>query len=233
MLPRALSICPGQGFQSLTKQVKLNFLATFRGFMLLRRLMLSILLIPVCSLLSGCSNQPAKPKVPTFVSYSERQKARINPVAGEFGDITGQLAAMKQQVFSGQDVHVADTVINDGAPAKGIRLVVKGSVFAEGLFGAPTKGSYSLPNDKGEGEIARGDFDMVADDAGGYVGTADVKVTNMINVGFTAPAKRGGEGVAQMFVYPADKGGTSAAAFTYPYVVRSESDDAEQTNAPD
>lgn len=195
--------------------------------------LLSILITAGVFGLHGCSSEPAKPKYPVFYSYGERQKARIEPVSNSFSNISDRLAAVNQQVYAGTDTTVSDTVENGGAGSKGIRVVLKGSALEDKLFGAPTRALATTPKEKGSGNAAEIDFEMTPDGTGGYSGNVDIPFSSTINVAVILPAKKGGTGEVRMYVYPANKQGSSSAVFTHPFQVLSESDGTENSSETD
>jgi hypothetical protein len=178
--------------------------------------------------LGGCGGKE-KPANPVFVSFDERQKARINPVSQEFGNIADRVNTAAQQVYVGTEVTFRDSILNEGAPSKGVRIVIKGSAFADNILGAPTRVFASASNPDGTGVAAENQLDLVADGSGGFNAKAEMPITNSVNVSVTAPALRGGEGKVQILVYPLESSGTSQASFDHSFNALSETDESGQS----
>jgi hypothetical protein len=181
-------------------------------------------------LLSSCSQKQEQPSVPTFVNYAARQQAAMDAgstsAGNSFADIKGRLEAIQDTAYAGTEVQIVDSVVNAGPPASGVRLVVKGNGFDDGIFGAPVRATVSTGAKEG-GTADQKDFTLTQDGTGAYTGTVDIKCEKDLNVSVVLPAKKGGQGDVQMFVYPKDKGGASSAAFLHTYTVRSETEGIE------
>ncbi len=174
------------------------------------------LLVISMLVISGCSSAPPTPKAPVFVSFGAEQRTRVEPASDQFGKITDKLAAIPQEAYSGTDVNLNDTVVNTGASSKGIRVMLKGPAFTEGLLGGPTSVSAIALDSAGTAQGSKVEVVMAPDGNEGYIGTVeDMPYTKQINITVTTPAKKGGTGEAQMFVYPLDKAGSSSAGFSH------------------
>jgi hypothetical protein len=178
--------------------------------------------------LTSCASQPEKPKFPRFVSYDSIQSNAINAgsqsASGSFTDIANRLSVAEEPQLAGTDVQVADTIVNTGAPATGIHVIVKGTAFDTGLFGSPKRGLVTTTTLKDEpGPSA--DLTLNQDESGAWTGDADVKCDKQIIVSFITHAKKGGTGEIQMMVKPKETGGSSSASFSHSYTVRSDGDD--------
>jgi len=203
-------------------------IATFRPLLILAT-------ASACALLSGCTHSN-KPSVPTFVTYDSQQLAAVNAGsqsnAGTLADIKDRLSAIQETPFAGQDVLVGDTAVNIGVPAKGIKVILRGSAFDNGILGAPSSASVSTQNRKGT-PGPKSSITLTQDDSGAWKGDADLLCEKNIMVSIYCPARKGGSGEVQLLIAPKDKGGASSAVFTHSYTVRSESDDSENSSETD
>lgn len=189
--------------------------------------------------LSSCAPQPEKPKAPRFVSYESIQSAAINAgsqaavgsqnTAGSFSDIANRLGAAEEPQLAGTDVQVSDTIVNTGAPANGVHVIIKGSAFDSGLFGAPKRAMVTTTTAKDEpGPSA--DLTLNQDESGAWTGDADVKCEKQMIVSFITHAKKGGTADVHVMVKPKETAGSSSASFTHSYTVRSDGDDAQNSS---
>lgn len=193
---------------------------------------LLISIAAVCAGLTACTHTD-KPKYPNFVTYDSRQLAAINAGsqsnANSFADIKDRLTSMPEVQFAGADVTVSDTAVNTGAPASGIKVILRGSAFDDGILGAPTRAMISTSTvDDTPGP--KGEFTLTQGDSGAYTGEVDLKCEKNVIVSILCPAKKGGTGDVQLSIAPKDKGGASSAVFAHTYTVRSETDDSQNSS---
>jgi hypothetical protein len=108
-------------------------------------------------------------------------------------------------------------------------VIIKGTAFDTGLFGAPKRGMVTTTTAKDEpGPSA--DLTLTPDESGAWTGDADVKCEKQIIVSVIVPAKKGGSGDIQIMVKPKETAGSSSASFSHSYTVRSDGDDAQNSS---
>lgn len=193
---------------------------------------LLIAIAAACAGLSACTHAD-KPKYPNFVTYESRQVSAINAGsqsnATSFADIKDRLGSMPEVQFAGADVTVSDTAVNNGAPASGIKVILRGSAFDDGILGTPTRAVVSTSTEK-DTPGPSGEFTLTQEESGAWKGEADLKCERNVIVSILCPAKKGGTGDVQLSIAPKDKGGASSAVFAHTYTVRSETDDSQNSS---
>jgi len=184
-------------------------------------------------MLAGCSSQPAV-KGPKLISYADRQRSRIEPAVntGAYGSIADKLSALPQDVYTGTDLTIIETVLNEGKPSKGIRLTVKGKVVAAGMIGLPKQATISATVGE-KGQVSKAPIEFYADSTGGWQASVpEIEYGSDITVYLVTPALKGGEGDIQIFVYPMDRNGQSTAVITHNYRVLDAGDTSNDVQVP-
>lgn len=170
---------------------------------------------------SGCSSGPPKPKYPAFVSYTDRQKARVDAGNSQFGNITERLAAIGQEVYAKTEFQQVDTVLNDGPPSQGAKILITGSALSDGLVKLEWGRVVALNDDESEGQHM--DLNFTAESNGSYTATPEISYKGKFNVITDYRAsKKSGEGDIKVFVSPTDSHAISSANFTHNYKVLSQ-----------
>ncbi len=219
---------PGEDLQCRAYEVKLSSYFTCLTEVFMRAMPAFPLLLVSMLLVTGCSSAPPAPKAPIFVTYDADHSGRMGAAGDGLGQVTDKLAAIPQEAFNGQAVNLVDTVVNKGASSKGIRVMLKGPAYTDGLLGDPTSVSATALDADGTAQGSKVEIAVAADGNGGYIGTLpDLSFTKQLNITIIAPAKKGGTGEAQLYVYPLDKAGSSSAGFSHLLTVRSDSDGSE------
>jgi hypothetical protein len=196
----------------------------------------SLLLVLCLStyLLSGCSNPPSA-KGPILISFSDRQRAKIEPnVQGNtFGSIADRLSALPIEVYAGNNLPISEVILNDGLASKGVRLTVKGTAIRDGLLDMPKQASVRGEfTDKKHADVERS-INFVADKNAGWQATVDdLPYGSQLEINMLAPAVKGGEGDLQIFVYPLARNGQSSATVTHIYKVLSEQEGRQEVPVP-
>jgi hypothetical protein len=186
-------------------------------------------------MLTGCSSEPAV-KGPKLISYADRQRSRIEPAVntGAYGSIADKLSALAQDVYTGTDLTISETILNEGKPSKGIRLTVKGKVVSTGMIGLPKQATVSGSFvDHGAQPANKRPIEFYADSTGGWQASVpDIEYGSQVDLFIVAPALKGGEGDIQIFVYPMDKNGQSSAIVTHNYRVLDAGDTSNDVQVP-
>lgn len=216
---------PGEDLQWRTSEVKLSSSFICLPEVSMRALPAFPLLLASMLLITSCSSAPPAPKAPVFVTFGADQSGRMGAAGEGVGQVTDKLAAIPQEAYNGTDVSLVDTVVNKGAASKGIRVMLKGPAFSEGLLGDPTAVSATALDAEGTAQGSKVEIAVAPDGSGGFIGSLpDFPFTKQLNITVVAPAKKGGTGEAQLYVYPLDKAGSSSAGFSHLLTVRSDSD---------
>lgn len=187
----------------------------------------------ICLLLCGCSalNQA---KGPVLVSYSDQQRATISPAVqgNTYESIADRLANLPQEVYAGSNVYLSETVLNNGSPSKGIRILLKGSTISDGLFDTPQQASAKgIFADKSQASVEH-DLELKPTAVGLQATDADLPYGSKLDINITLPAVRGGNGDLQLYVYPLDPNGRTSAVITHNYKILSETDDPQEIKVP-
>jgi hypothetical protein len=181
---------------------------------------LSTLVVAGCAAVVG-------PKGPKLISFADRQRATIEPAMTTnniYGSIADRLQALPQDVYQGTDLSLNEAILNDGAPSKGVRFTVKGSAVSSGMLGLPKTAEIKgvMAKDK---ETSPVPIEFKADTTGGWQACVpDIEYGTQMQVNMIMPAVHGGTGDLQLFVYPLDKNGSSAAVITHIYRILDERD---------
>lgn len=210
------------------------------------RIVLTVACLP---LLAGCAgtnflsqdaNKPAT-TAPHLVDFSTKMKDTLNKssawmVSGLVSRAVDTVQGLPMIAVAGRDLSSnQDSVWNDGKAFTGLKVVVQGNAFSQGILGQPKPVSVSVRSETGKDIIARGSGSFVM--SGYYVYTAVVpyvQCDKIIEVEFSAPALKEGDSDYQVLVSPMD---SSASAVTFrhscsiaePYSMRY----AERRNLPD
>jgi hypothetical protein len=183
----------------------------------------------VCAGLTACSHSD-KPKVPTFITYDSRQLSAINAGstsdANNFANIKQRIVAAEEPQLAGTDFQISDTAVNTGPAATGVKIIVKGGAFDDGILGPPTHGIVSTSNADGKPGPSK-EFTLTQDDSGAWKADVDLRCEKEIMFGFLVHAVRGGAADVQLSIAPKDKGGASSAIYTHSITVRSETEEPQ------
>lgn len=162
---------------------------------------------------------------PKLVAYGAAQSAQLEPVANGFVDISQRITALPQQGYVGTTLSFNDTVVNQGAPSKGLRVVLKGDAFVSGKLGEPSSAILTALGKTESDPRTQMPLSFSESSDGSYIAESDVAYLENVNIAITAPIKHGGETEAVMMVYPLDKAGSTAAGFAHPFTLRSDGSD--------
>jgi hypothetical protein len=168
------------------------------------------LLLP---LLSSCTKPPDAPNLMT----AQQHQSGVIEGAGSSGyaGITERIAALPQDVYEGTDVQFVDAISNQGAPSKGIKIVIKGPALE--FMSAPKHASLESSEDSGghSSTMAKTDLNFAEDGSGGLIAIAKtLPYQKDLRLLMTMTGVRNGDGELKIFVYPTDKKGKTTAIFS-------------------
>jgi hypothetical protein len=178
---------------------------------------------------AGCSSTPAA-KGPVLVSFSERQRSRIEPVVQgkTYTSIADKLRDLPNEAYAGQDIALSETIMNEGQPSKGVRLIFNGTAVTDGFVGAPKEATVKgVFTDKKHPDVEQS-AEFAPAPGGGWMATLpELPYGAQIDVNIIAPAAKGGNGNIQLLVQPTDPKGTSSVVISHNYKILDERDPSD------
>jgi hypothetical protein len=188
-------------------------------------------------------------KTPRLITWIDRLKQQADERGNAFGatEWTKGVTEDKNEINSwvGSEDSFMETVLNEGPESKGIKVMVTGSAITQGLLGnfktVEIVSFKDMPGNKvpgGFGSMAgmlsniRGAewekrTTSFAPMGNGYIATVpDLPYVTAVDVRFDMPALRAGKGDVDIYVFPADRQGSSTAHFRRPVTIEAAGADS-------